>query len=435
MIYGSLGEAAQRRGTTGMPRETVPIEAARRAWSRLLRRNTVRGARPARGRTGHPACLPVAAEPAHDGDARRGPGRLRPQCLRRPGSPGPARDGLGPLGCAEQDHLDGDPQGRHGRRHHCGRLPRADGRPGRTPLPGQRGSAVVRKRSSRTSTPARPTCPPGRRRTPATPGPAPSTANEPSAAHAGPPRSDDAISGSSSFHHASRRDRPSTDRARVTTRKISFKPTSRRSSHASSNQDLPARNRSRDRVDGVPQSICPRRRFRHPQHRIAAETGVDHAAADGDKGRGRRCPGVPITGAAPRNGRPRNRTGGQSSLAARWSARRSRLHGRPPARRRLIAAVEHRLAGSSSHTLPVPWRCRLRCHIFAASRRARPTSHSRLPRGRTASPGRNEPGEGPHWNHPRSAGWMRAGYPDGGTVPPLRQYCPAALVRNCSSTR
>jgi hypothetical protein len=39
MIYGSLGEAAQRRGTTGMPRETVPIEAARRAWSRLLRRN------------------------------------------------------------------------------------------------------------------------------------------------------------------------------------------------------------------------------------------------------------------------------------------------------------------------------------------------------------------------------------------------------------
>jgi hypothetical protein len=37
---------------------------------------------------------------------------------------------------------------------------------------------------------------------------------------------------SASFHHASRRDRPSTDTARVTIRNISFKPTSRRSSHA-----------------------------------------------------------------------------------------------------------------------------------------------------------------------------------------------------------
>ena len=30
------------------------------------------------------------------------------------------------------------------------------------------------------------------------------------------------------FHHDSRRDRPSTDPARVATRKVSFKPTSRR---------------------------------------------------------------------------------------------------------------------------------------------------------------------------------------------------------------
>ena len=82
---------------------------------------------------------------------------------------------------------------------------------------------------------------------------------------------------------------PSTDTARVTTRKISFKPTSRRSSHASPNQDLPARHRSRDRADGVPQSICPGvAGFRHPHvdggpgggrvsdHRAAAE-GPDAA--------------------------------------------------------------------------------------------------------------------------------------------------------------
>jgi hypothetical protein len=45
---------------------------------------------------------------------------------------------------------------------------------------------------------------------------------------------------SASFHHASRRDRPSTDAARDTTRKISFKPTSRRSSHLQTDQHLPA---------------------------------------------------------------------------------------------------------------------------------------------------------------------------------------------------
>jgi hypothetical protein len=48
------------------------------------------------------------------------------------------------------------------------------------------------------------------------------------------------------FHHACRRDMPSTGTARVTMRKISFKPTSRRSSHASPDQDLPARRRTRD---------------------------------------------------------------------------------------------------------------------------------------------------------------------------------------------
>jgi hypothetical protein len=36
---------------------------------------------------------------------------------------------------------------------------------------------------------------------------------------------------SASFHHDSRRDNPSSDTARETTRKIRFKPTSRRSSH------------------------------------------------------------------------------------------------------------------------------------------------------------------------------------------------------------
>jgi hypothetical protein len=79
-----------------------------------------------------------------------------------------------------------------------------------------------------------------------------------------------------SFHHASRRDRPSTDTARVTTRKISFKPTSRRASHASQNQDLAARHRSRNRADGVPQSICPvGAGFRHLHHLRRILTGYE----------------------------------------------------------------------------------------------------------------------------------------------------------------
>ena len=46
---------------------------------------------------------------------------------------------------------------------------------------------------------------------------------------------------SASFHHASRRDSLSSDMTRDTTRKISFKPTSRRSSHPRPSQDRPDR--------------------------------------------------------------------------------------------------------------------------------------------------------------------------------------------------
>jgi hypothetical protein len=60
-----------------------------------------------------------------------------------------------------------------------------------------------------------------------------------SANMSGPPKSQVRTGGrilephriSASFHHASRRDKPSTDTTRVTMRKISFKPTSRKSSH------------------------------------------------------------------------------------------------------------------------------------------------------------------------------------------------------------
>ena len=43
------------------------------------------------------------------------------------------------------------------------------------------------------------------------------------------------------IEHGSRRDKPSTDTARDTIRKISFKPTGRRSSHLRTDPDLPAR--------------------------------------------------------------------------------------------------------------------------------------------------------------------------------------------------
>src|SRR6266567_2390424 len=68
---------------------------------------------------------------------------------------------------------------------------------------------------------------------------------------------------SASFHHASRRDKPSSDTARETIRKISFKPTSRRSSHLRSGQDRPGAYRTLDRAL---QGLCPGGTgFRHPQ--------------------------------------------------------------------------------------------------------------------------------------------------------------------------
>jgi hypothetical protein len=68
---------------------------------------------------------------------------------------------------------------------------------------------------------------------------------------------------SASFHHASRRDKPSSDTARETIRKISFKPTSRRSSHLRSGQDRPGARRTLDRAL---QGLCPGGTgFRHPQ--------------------------------------------------------------------------------------------------------------------------------------------------------------------------
>jgi hypothetical protein len=68
---------------------------------------------------------------------------------------------------------------------------------------------------------------------------------------------------SASFHHASRRDKPSSDTARETIRKISFKPASRRSSHLQSGQDRPGACRTLDRAL---QGLCPGGTgFRHPQ--------------------------------------------------------------------------------------------------------------------------------------------------------------------------
>ena len=68
---------------------------------------------------------------------------------------------------------------------------------------------------------------------------------------------------SESFHHASRRDKPSSDTARETIRKISFKPTSRRSSHLRSGRDRPGACRTLDRAL---QGLCPGgTSFRHSQ--------------------------------------------------------------------------------------------------------------------------------------------------------------------------
>src|SRR5215831_16395985 len=59
---------------------------------------------------------------------------------------------------------------------------------------------------------------------------------------------------SASFHHDSRRDKPSSDITRETTTNISFKPTSRRSSHHRTGHGPSARRRTPGRA---PQGICP----------------------------------------------------------------------------------------------------------------------------------------------------------------------------------
>src|SRR5215831_18003620 len=70
---------------------------------------------------------------------------------------------------------------------------------------------------------------------------------------------------SASFHHDSRRDKPSSDITRETTTNISFKPTSRRSSHHRTGHGPSARRRTPGRA---PQGICPGDTgFRHPQVR------------------------------------------------------------------------------------------------------------------------------------------------------------------------
>src|SRR6266567_7046705 len=76
---------------------------------------------------------------------------------------------------------------------------------------------------------------------------------------------------SASFHQSSRRDNPSSDTARVAIKKISFNPTSRRSSH--------------DPADGAPSS---QRSAEHPAswHRFSAPTGT----------RDRRGPSVAVRG-------------------------------------------------------------------------------------------------------------------------------------------
>src|SRR5690242_5241975 len=79
---------------------------------------------------------------------------------------------------------------------------------------------------------------------------------------------------SASFHHASRRDKLSSDTARETIRKISFKPTNRRSSHLRPGHDRPGACRTLHRTL---QGLCPGGAgFRHPQH-----TGTRYLAAAG----------------------------------------------------------------------------------------------------------------------------------------------------------
>jgi hypothetical protein len=75
---------------------------------------------------------------------------------------------------------------------------------------------------------------------------------------------------SASFHD-SRRDNLISGMAWDTTRKISFKPTSRRSSHLQTAQDRPGRRRTLNRDGRVPSRICPGDKgFRHAQSTRAA---------------------------------------------------------------------------------------------------------------------------------------------------------------------
>jgi hypothetical protein len=70
------------------------------------------------------------------------------------------------------------------------------------------------------------------------------------------------------FHHDSRRGKPSSDMARVTIRKTSFKPANPRSSHVRRGQDPPATCRTRNRVTSV------QRTHLHRWHRFSAPTTV-----------------------------------------------------------------------------------------------------------------------------------------------------------------
>ncbi len=75
---------------------------------------------------------------------------------------------------------------------------------------------------------------------------------------------------SASFHHQSRRDNPSSDTTRVTTKKISFNPTSRRSSHA---RAVPAGRNSQRPAEHLARwhrFSAPTGRSRHGQRRAGA---------------------------------------------------------------------------------------------------------------------------------------------------------------------
>src|SRR5690242_3737526 len=83
---------------------------------------------------------------------------------------------------------------------------------------------------------------------------------------------------SASFHHASRRDKLSSDTARETIRKISFKPTNRRSSHLRPDHDRPGSCRTLHRAL---QGLCPGGAgFRH-LHDAATRPSPPISAAGG----------------------------------------------------------------------------------------------------------------------------------------------------------